>query len=383
MKHERLGRLVTDVDRVHPLLIGDRTERRDTQRLRLAACEERRAVRPRQQAGLAADLPDLVEAATVYSDALIEDLTAHRLLLDRSQHAAHMRHFLSVLLFERPLDLITQSPEDRLPFGLVGDAESLFDTGRCKTLDRRLQALRQLDHVVLELLEGTPGHLDELTLETDQLAHGVVGQVQPFDELLLGDLERGTFDHHDRVLGAGHDDVHVGELELLEGGVDDPFVLNPADPDSGDRSLPRDRREQDRRGRAEHAPHVGVVLLVRRDHEARDLRLVAVVLREERAERTIDLASRNRGLVAGASLALDEAARELAGGVRLLPILDGEREERKVRALSLRHRGHEYRRFPKLNKNGAVCLPCHPARLHDERASGELFFDSVHWFSLS
>ena len=35
----------------------------------------------------------------------------------------------------------------------------------------------------------------------------------------------------------------VGELELLEGRVEDPVALDPADAHAGDRAVPRDRRD--------------------------------------------------------------------------------------------------------------------------------------------
>ena len=50
-------------------------------------------------------------------------------------------------------------------------------------------------------------------------------------------------------------------------------------------------------------------------------------LGEERAERAIHDAAGEDLLVALARLALEEAARDLAGGERLLDVLAGEREE--------------------------------------------------------
>jgi len=38
-------------------------------------------------------------------------------------------------------------------------------------------------------------------------------------DLCLGQLERATFDHHDRFARAGHGQIEIGEFELLEGGI--------------------------------------------------------------------------------------------------------------------------------------------------------------------
>ena len=70
-------------DRVDPLDVRGRAERGDRQRLGLAAREEARAVRPRDQAHLDRDRPDVREAAAVDPDALVDDDAADRLLLDQ------------------------------------------------------------------------------------------------------------------------------------------------------------------------------------------------------------------------------------------------------------------------------------------------------------
>jgi len=58
---------------VELLLIRHRAQRRDGQRLRLAAREEARAVRARQHANLDADLTHVLEAAAVRPHPLIDD----------------------------------------------------------------------------------------------------------------------------------------------------------------------------------------------------------------------------------------------------------------------------------------------------------------------
>ena len=69
------------------------------------------------------------------------------------------------------------------------------------------------------------------------------------------------------------------------------------------------------------------VLAVDRQHGADDLHLVAKALGPERPDRPVDHARVQRGLLGGLALALEEAARDLAGGVHLLLDVDGEGEE--------------------------------------------------------
>ena len=101
---------------------------------------------------------------------------------------------------------------------------------------------------------------------------------------------------------------------FIEGRVDEPVAVPARDPDAGDRTVPRNRGQEEGRRRPEHADDVRVVLLVRGDDETDDLGVVAVVRGKERPKRPVDLPRRDRLLLAGAGFPLDEPAGELAGG---------------------------------------------------------------------
>src|SRR5690606_16607728 len=130
--------------------------------------------------------------------------------------------------------------------------------------------------------------------------------------------------------------------------------------------------ERDRR--AEQRDDVRVVLLVRREDEARDLRLVHEALGEERADRAVDLARREDLLLARPTLALEEAARDLARGVALLAVLDREREEGEMGRRVL-HRGRaEHDGVAELDQAGALRELRHAAELEREGPARELAF---------
>src|ERR1700687_337443 len=58
---------------VDALLVGDRSERRSSEDLRLAACEQAGAMRPRHHGGAACDVSDLIETPAVGAGALVDD----------------------------------------------------------------------------------------------------------------------------------------------------------------------------------------------------------------------------------------------------------------------------------------------------------------------
>ena len=78
VQHERLRRLAGLVDAVEPLHVVRRAERGRDERLRLAAREQRRAVRARQEPGLDRDRADSFGVAAVDALARLEHLRAER-----------------------------------------------------------------------------------------------------------------------------------------------------------------------------------------------------------------------------------------------------------------------------------------------------------------
>ena len=136
-------------------------------------------------------------------------------------------------------------------------------------------------------------------------------------------------DHQDRVLGAGDDQV---ELELASeqvrlGRVDDEVAVDLADPHRADRRRERDVGDHQRRRGAVHREDVVGVDVVDRERDRDELRLVAPALGEQRPDRPVDHARGERRLLAGAALALEERAGDLAGGVHPLLDVHGQREE--------------------------------------------------------
>ena len=83
-------------------------------------------------------------------------------------------------------------------------------------------------------------------------------------------------------------------------------------------------------------------------------------------------------LVGGPAFALEEPARNLAGGVGLFPVLDGEREERKGGDVGGDGYCGEHHRVAETDRGGACGLAGQPARLEDQGASGELGFNPLY-----
>ena len=111
--------------------------------------------------------------------------------------------------------------------------------------------------------------------------------------------------------------------------------------------------------------------VVDRQRDRDDLRLVAPALGEQRADRTVDHARRQRALLAGAALALEERAGDLPGGVHPLLDVDRQREEVGVAQVA-RGRRREHHRVALADDDGAPCLLRDPSGLERDLAPGDL-----------
>jgi hypothetical protein len=206
-----------------------------------------------------------------------------------------------------------------------------------------------------------------------------VRDVERVEDLGLGDLARAGLHHEDRVLGAGDDEVQVGLLEeLLLRRVDDEVALHLADADRADGRGQRDGREHERRGGAVHREDVPRLVVVDGHRDRHELRLVAPALGEQRADRAVDHAGRQRRLLARAALALEEGAGDLARGVHPLLDVDGEREEVHVAEVA-RGGGGQDHRVARLDDHGAGGLLGHPSRLERDLLAADLDGDPGHF----
>src|SRR5206468_3937705 len=100
---------------------------------------------------------------------------------------------------------------------------------------------------------------------------------------------------------------------------------------------------------------------------------------EERTDGAVDDPAAQDLVVARPAFALDEATWNLAGGVRLLLVLDREWEERKW-ALVVAHRdGRQDHRIAEGDQAGAGGLFGHASGLDDQLASRERLFNALHF----
>ncbi len=237
VQHERLGGLLRLVDAVEALDVVGGAERDAHQRLRLAAREQRRAVRARAGRPCRSVIcRTSVGLASVDAQLGVEHLRAKALVLDVAEHGFHVAAVVRELGLERFRDLVLHALHGLHAGLLVLLVDRLGDLRLGQLADAGLEAFRALG-LLPRHLGRTVDLGEQLFLRGDQFLDAAVRDFERRDDVIFGHLQRAALDHHDRVVGAGDHQVHVAVFELLERGVQHPVVLHSR-PRARQRSVP-------------------------------------------------------------------------------------------------------------------------------------------------
>ena len=373
--HEALE--LREAEPVQLLLVADRTQSDDAQRLGLTPGEERRAVGARQQAHLRADRPDLRQLAPVGTRPLVEDLLPDPLLDPGLEAARQQRKAIGELGTQLGHGLLLQVVQRGFPQLLAGIEEGLVQPIGEEPVDRGLHlgiAGRRSDlHLGYADLtgEGIDGVADAHDL--------LLRELERLDHALLRDLLGARLDHDDRVPSACNHQVQAALLHLRNGGVDHQLTVEATHPDRADGALKGDLRDAQRGGGAHDRQHGRIGILVHGEHGGDHLHVVAELLGEERTDRAVDQAAVQHRLLAGPTLAADEAARDLARRVELLLVVAGEGKEVDAFARLGRHDGgDEQHGVAHADDHRSRGLSGDPAGLHGQRPIADFDLCLVH-----
>ncbi len=321
---------VLGADAVDDLLFRHRRERRDGHDLRLATGEHAGAMGARQHADFAPDRANLRQLAAVGTHALVDDVAAHDFLLDGVQRVADLGlaalERLSEVLADLGLDLLLAGVALRAVEGLehpLNLVVGVLAHGLLDVVARKLQR---------ELLLRLADFRDDAAYEFDDLLHFFMGKQDAAEHDFLGDFLRARLDHQHGLGRAGDGQVHQRNLALRDGGVDDVLAVDIADVDRADRAGPRNLRNRQRGGGADHRRDVRRVVLLD-GHDGRDDgHIVAHSLREQRAQRAVDQAGGQDGLLRRTALAAVPRTGNVAHGIEFFLKVHAQREEVDARA---------------------------------------------------
>ncbi len=325
MEHEAVGVLAHQG--VDALLVARGAQRGHHQRLRLAAREQRGAVRARQHAGANRDRPHGARVAPVDARLAGENLVADDLgfqledeILDLVGVAGRRvgrdafgfdlgDDFLQALLPRLLLAQLIGFAQQRLGQRADGRHHRLVLGGGCPVPQRLAglfdQRVDRLDHRLLLLVAEDHGAQHD------------------FLRKLIG----FGLDHQHGCFGAGDDEVQLRRRKFGLGRIQHVLAVDVGNARRADGAVERQAGNGQRRRGADHRGDVRIHFRVHRHHGGDHLHFVVEAFGEQRTDRPVDQARRQRFLFRGAPFALEEPARDLARGVGLFLIVDGQRKE--------------------------------------------------------
>ena len=324
----------------------------------------------RQHAGADFDRAHGARVAAVDARLALQDLVAHDLGFLLEQQTVELdvvkRHALVLqCLLDGGRGLAQRLGTGLLATNLIGRAELRLGQ-RAHFLDegfvlgfRRPGAVvgpQRLSGFAHQLVNGVDGDLALVVAKHHGAQHHVFGQLVGFG-----------FDHQNGAFSAGNDQIQRAALARGGAGVQHVFAVNITHAGRADGAVERNAADRQRRAHADHGGDVGIDLGVQRQRVDDDVHFVEEAVGKQRADRAVDQARCERLQLARLGFALEEAAGNLAGGVRFLDVVDGEREEilPRLGRLAGGHGGQDDGAVD-VDQHGAGGLAGDFARFHDD-----------------
>ena len=325
---------------------------------------------PGQHRGFDADRADFVEAAAVEAHAPLQHFVTQHLFLQRADDALGLALAVGRLGGQCRQHLLLDLSHLGVVLELGLDAHRIGQRSEGQAFDHGMEGRVDSDGRLGQLgLSGPDGQVVDARA---QLLDGLMCGLEACQRFVFRDFLRPGFHHDDAVLAAGDHEVEPALAALLERGVDDVSAIDQADAHTGDGLLERHVRQREGCGGAGDGEHVGVVVLVGREHKRDDLRLEAPAGREQRTDGPVDDAAGQRLFLGGLALALEEPAGNATRRVGVLAVVDGQRQEVNAFAGAARAAGRdEHHGVAHADDHRAVGLLCPLARLDRQRPTPE------------
>ena len=144
---------------------------------------------------------------------------------------------------------------------------------------------------------------------------------------LLRQLVGTGLNHHNRITGTSNCQVQIRNLTLLHGRVDDKLTIYTTNTNTGYWAKKWNIRNSQGTGSTDHSSNLWSIVMLYGQYGGYDLHIVSIALWEQRTDWTVNQAAAQDGRLTRTTLSLYKTARNLAYGVHLLLVVNGQREE--------------------------------------------------------
>src|SRR5262249_13250414 len=190
---------------------------------------------------------------------------------------------------------------------------------------------------------------------------------ESLDHSIFADFERAGLHYYDGFFGRRDDDIQRAGLLLGNRRVGNELPIEQADANGGDRGGKRQVRAIRGRSSSSDGNDIRVVFAVCSKNQRVDLGFIAPRFREERAHRSVNQARDEDFTLGRTAFALEEAAGNLARGIGVLAIVNGQGEKVFVIRLWRHDGGIENYCVAIFGNNGSIGLLCDLGRFENER----------------
>ena len=144
---------------------------------------------------------------------------------------------------------------------------------------------------------------------------------------LFGQLLCFRFHHQHGSFCTGNDQVHLAVFALCLTRVQHVFAVDITHARGADRAIERHARNRQCSAHSDQSSDVGIDFRVQRNGVHHNVHVVVEAFWEQRTNRTVDQTAGEGFQLARLGFTLEEAARNLAGGVSFLNVVHGQREK--------------------------------------------------------
>ena len=225
---------------------------------------------------------------------------------------------------------------------------------------------------------GLAGDFDQFVDRLDRDLHLIMAEDHGAQHHFLRQFLGLGFDHQHGARRTGDNQVELALSQLAHARTQHILAADVADAGGTDRAIERNAGNCQCCRSTNQCRNIRIDLRVARQDVDDHLDFVVEAVREQRPNRPVNQARGQRLLLGGTAFALEEAARNAAGSVDLLNVIDGQRKKILTRlGLILGNHGGQNNRVIHRDQYGAGGLARHLAGLqrHGMRAVGEGFLD--------
>ncbi len=212
----------------------------------LSSGEQSASVRSGKKSDLGSQRAYIIDPASVYSLAVIQQPSADHILLKFIKSIVDNGGVVFILLVKCCMHLVVYGKKGSIAHELIIGihcSPDLFDSHILYCLEKIVRDILALEG---DLFLTDLGHygIDE----ANDLLVDLVACHDGIEHGLVVDFIRSGFDHDDLVGAADHGQLQVVILVLLMSRIDDDLSVNESDRYACDRSVPRDIGDRDRDG---------------------------------------------------------------------------------------------------------------------------------------